>query len=156
MTDDELRVLHQAAIKLGLPTTEVSVRNPFEMKGKRAEMLQAAISELDPAQAAAWNRDAGGELSLACQMAERGLIEHNSSTKKELWEKSPAYVLQRQAAQKKAEEELLAKWEKEAGDARERRTGSREIDETPYFGTGWQAQSRRKQWEYEQSMRTDR
>ena len=114
MTDAELRVLHQAAIKLGIPTTELSVRNPFEMKGKRAEMLQAAIAEVDPVQAAAWNRDAGGELSLACQMAERGLIEHSSATKKELWQKSPNYVVQKMAADKKAEEDLMAKWENDA------------------------------------------
>jgi len=155
MTDAELKVLHQAAIKLGIPTTELSVRNPFEMKGRKAEMLQAAISEVDPVQAAAWNRDAGGELSLACQMAERGLIEHSSATKRELWEQSPNYVVQKMAADKKAEEDLLAKWEKEAGDAREKRTGSREVDEKPNFGGGWQGEARRKQWEYEQSMRTN-
>ena len=34
MTDAELEALHQEAIKLGLPTTELSVLNPFEMKGK--------------------------------------------------------------------------------------------------------------------------
>ena len=118
-------------------------------------MLQAAIAEVDPVQAAAWNRDAGGELPLACQMAERGLIEHSSTTKKELWEKSPNYVVQKMAAGKKAEEDLLAKWEKEAGYAREKRTGSREVDETPNFGGGWQGEARRRQWEYEQSMRTN-
>ena len=101
MTDTELKTLHQAAIALNLPTTEMSVRNPFEMKGKRAEMIQAAVSQIDPVQAAAWRQAAGGELSLACQMAERGLIEHSSSTKSELWEKSPDYVTQKKKAEHK-------------------------------------------------------
>ena len=155
MTDNELKVLHQVAINLGLPTTEISVRNPFELKGKRAELLQMEIAQKFPEQAAAWRKAAGGELSLACQMAERGLIEHNQATKKELWEKDPTFVAQQQAANQKAEADMLARWEKDAGDLREKRTGSREFDERPNFGGGWQGEALRKQWEYEQSMRAN-
>ena len=155
MTDNELKVLHQVAISLGIPTTELSVRNPFELKGKRAELLQTEIAQKYPEQAAAWRKAAGGELSLACQMAERGLIEHTQSTKKELWEKDPTYVAQQQAANQKAEAEMLAKWDKEASDLREKRTGRRELDERPNFlGYGHKlAGSMERQWEYEQAMK---
>ena len=54
MTDNELKILHKVAINLGLPTTEISVRNPFELKGKRAELLQMEIAQKFPEQAAAW------------------------------------------------------------------------------------------------------
>ena len=75
-------------------------------------------------------------------MAERGLIEHNQSTKKEMWEKKPTFVAQQQAANQKAEANMLARWEQRAGDLREKRTGNREVDERLNFGGGWQGEAR--------------
>ena len=46
----------------------------------------------------------------------------------------------------------LAAMEKAAADARERRTGKRELDEIPNFGGGWQGDAMRRQYELDQAM----
>ena len=49
----------------GIDSSKISPSNPFEKSGTTAEILQAAIADLDPAQAARWRVAAGGSLSVA-------------------------------------------------------------------------------------------
>ena len=49
----------------GIDSSQISPSNPFEKSGSTAGRLQAAIAELDPAQAARWRVAAGGSLSVA-------------------------------------------------------------------------------------------
>ena len=43
----------------GVDATKIQPDNPFSKSGETASMLQAAVSEINPAQAARWCVDAG-------------------------------------------------------------------------------------------------
>jgi len=154
MTDKELILLRQAVTNLGMERSNIHPRNPFTLKGATAELLQEEIARLDPVQAAQWRLDSGRELSLDTLMAERGLIEHTDATRRELFELSPKAATQMITDQQQRDADLLKKWEEDAADMREARTGSREIDETPNFMAGGRAASagHKQMWEYNQRM----
>lgn len=65
MTPTEIQVLVQACRMAGIDANKVQPTNPFEKSGKVADLLQAAVAEIDPAQAAKWRVAAGGSLSVA-------------------------------------------------------------------------------------------
>ena len=65
MTPKQIELLVQACRMAGIDATKISPENPFEKSGGTAGMLQAAVSELDPEQAAKWRVDAGQSLSVA-------------------------------------------------------------------------------------------
>ena len=62
MTPQEIRILNQACQMAGIDSSKISPSNPFEKSGGTAKMLQAAVGELDPAQAARWRVAAGSSL----------------------------------------------------------------------------------------------
>ena len=49
----------------GLDANKISPENPFKKSGKTADLLQAAVSEIDPVQSARWRRDSDQGLSVA-------------------------------------------------------------------------------------------
>ena len=65
MTPKEIQVLHQACKAAGVDATKISATNPFKKSGLTASLLQAAVSEFAPEQAAKWRIDAGQGLSVA-------------------------------------------------------------------------------------------
>ena len=69
MTSKEIQILHQACIAAGVDASKIQPDNPFKKSGGTAAMLQAAVSEIDPAQAARWRVGAGSGLSLAVVVA---------------------------------------------------------------------------------------
>jgi hypothetical protein len=74
MTDRELMALHRYCIAAGLSSTDISPRNPFEMKGKNAVLIQAWMLENEPELAAQW-QDAAEEGTLHEVLLQRGLVE---------------------------------------------------------------------------------
>ena len=65
MTPTEIQVLVQACRAAGIDANKVQPTNPFKKSGKVADLLQAAVAEIDPGQAAKWRVAAGGSLSVA-------------------------------------------------------------------------------------------
>jgi len=51
MTPKQIQLLNRACKMAGIDSSKISPSNPFEKSGMTAGMLQAAIAELDPAQA---------------------------------------------------------------------------------------------------------
>ena len=49
----------------GVDASKIQPDNPFKKNGGTAQMLQAAVSEIDPAQAARWRVGAGQGLAVA-------------------------------------------------------------------------------------------
>ena len=74
MTDKELLALHDCCIGLCLRPSEISCRNPFEMKGKNAIAIQAWMLEHEPEVSAQW-QDAAEQGTLHKVLLQRGLIE---------------------------------------------------------------------------------
>lgn len=97
MNNTELKVLLEACKAAGIPAHEVRPDNPFKHGGTpRAQMLQAAVESINPAQAAAWRVEAGGSISLATAAAEAQLMPHTKETREDLYRHNPTYVTQQQ------------------------------------------------------------
>ena len=54
MTPKQIHLLNRACLMASIDSIKICPSNPFEKSGSTAGMLQAAIAELDPAQAARW------------------------------------------------------------------------------------------------------
>ena len=52
MTEKEIEVLAQACKAAGIDATKIKPENPFTKNGSTAAMLQAAVAEFHPEQAA--------------------------------------------------------------------------------------------------------
>lgn len=76
----------------GIDSSKISPTNPFEKSGSTAGMLQAAISEIDPAQAARWRVDAGGSLSVATMAELQGGEELSAAAQVNLWNDDPEFI----------------------------------------------------------------
>lgn len=76
----------------GVDPSKISPANPFEKNGMTASMLQAAVSEIDPAQAAKWRVAAGGSLSVATLAELNSGGDLSPAAKKDLWEHDHEFV----------------------------------------------------------------
>ena len=65
MTPKQIALLNQACQMAGIDSSKISATNPFKKSGQTPAMLQAAVAEIDPAQAARWRVDAGELLSVS-------------------------------------------------------------------------------------------
>jgi hypothetical protein len=149
MTENELKVLLEAAQSLKLNPAELKARNPFTMEGKVAESLQLAVQALDPMQAAQWAQEAGRGASLEAAAALAGVIPMSQAAHQNLMETSPEYVEQHKAAQEKAEAELLAKWDAEA----KAMANARGHDaDAPRPATNWRERWQQEQQEHQRLM----
>ena len=52
MAPKQIQVLNRACEMAGIDSSKISSNNPFKKNGSAVGILQAAIAELDPAQAA--------------------------------------------------------------------------------------------------------
>ena len=59
MTEKEIDVLAQACRAAGIDASKIKPENPFTKNGGTATILQAAVAELHPEQAAEWRVAAG-------------------------------------------------------------------------------------------------
>ena len=77
-------------------------------------MLQAAIAELDPAQAARWRVAAGGSLSVATMAELQSGEELSAAAQADLWNHDPEFVAEFQQQQEKSLEAQLKALERGA------------------------------------------
>ena len=91
----------------GIDSSKISPSNPFEKSGSTAGMLQAAIAELDPAQAARWRVAAGGSLSVSTLSELQGGEELSAAAQADLWNHDPEFVAEFQQQREKGLEAQL-------------------------------------------------
>ena len=124
MTDKEIKLLLDAAKMARIDPGKLSVRNPFELSGNTAIAIQSAVSLLDPAQAAQWNKDAGFKESLETVAVKAGLSQPTATSHDEQMAADRDYVVGAQDAQAAFEAKMLASFDEEAGKMRSRRQRS--------------------------------
>ena len=76
----------------GIDSSKISPSNPFEKSGTTAEILQAAIADLDPAQAARWRVAAGGSLSVATMAELQSGEELSAAAQSDLWDHDLEFI----------------------------------------------------------------
>ena len=118
MNKQEIEILSQACRMAGIDSRKISPENPFSKSGKVAELLQAAVGELAPAQAAKWRIDAGGSLSVATLAEMQAGGELSEAAMADLWQHDAAFVADRQKESQQQEQSLLQKMEQQADEAR--------------------------------------
>ena len=102
------------------PSTLQAV-NPFQKTGPKAQAIQIAAEQINPAQAARWRVESGETVSLAAAAAKAGLTEMNRSIHEELQQLDADYITGQQEAAARREADLLASLEKGANDLAEAR-----------------------------------
>ena len=105
----------------GIDSSKISPSNPFEKSGSTAGMLQAAIAEIDPAQAARWRVAAGGSLSVATMAELQGGEELSAAAQADLWNHDPEFVAEFQQQREKGLEAQLKALEDGAAASSEKR-----------------------------------
>ena len=121
MTPKQIQLLHRACRVAGIDSSKISPSNPFEKSGSTAGMLQAAIAELDPGQAARWRVAAGGSLSVATMAELQSGEELSATAKADLWNHDPEFVAEFQQQREKSLESQLKALENGAAEKREQR-----------------------------------
>ena len=92
MTPQEIQVLHQACVAAGVDAIKISATNPFKKSGLTASLLQAAVSEFAPEQAARWRIDAGQGMNLATLNEIQTGGELSQSAMQDRWNHDPHFV----------------------------------------------------------------
>ena len=111
MTPKEIQVLYRACQSAGIDASKITPANPFEKSGGTAQLLQAAVSQVDPAQAARWRVSAGGGLSIATLAELESGAQLSQQAQKDLWEHDADFVVDYQKQQKESEAVMLKKLE---------------------------------------------
>ena len=114
MQKTEIEVLLQAAKRLNINPSELKALNPWTQKGPRAEAMQMAVLEVNPAMAAKWRSESGDEISLKTVAYEHGLVEGDQQIFDDLRAHSPAFVAQEQQRKTEWEEKMLKEMEDKA------------------------------------------
>ena len=114
MKKDEIQVLLQAADRLKINPSELKALNPWTQKGPRAEAMQMAVLEVNPAMAARWRSESGEEMSLKTVAYEHGLVEGSKEVFDDLRAHSPAFVAQEQQAKETWEQKMLSEMDSKA------------------------------------------
>ena len=107
MTPKEIQILHQACVAAGVYPSKIQPDNPFKKSGGTAQMLQAAVAEIDPAQAAKWRTDSGQSLSVATMAELHSGEPLSDKAKQQLWDLDPKFVEDVQKQQVKHEQDIL-------------------------------------------------
>ena len=112
----------------GVDSKKIKPENPFTKNGMTAGLIQAAIAELDPAQAARWRVDAGGGLSVATLTEVHAGGELSDAAKSDMWLHDPDFVVNRQREQSMTVEKQLAWLDAETDKSRRAREGDQAVD----------------------------
>ena len=118
MTPKEIQVLSQACQMAGIDSSKISPNNPFEKSGGTASLLQAAVAQVDPAQAAKWRVAAGGSLSIAPLSELESGQQLSQQAQKDLWEHDAAFVVDYQQQQQSSEAAMFKQLEEQAAASR--------------------------------------
>lgn len=148
----DVELLMKAATLAKIPPDQLKPQQPWSFTGKTAETLQVAVESLDPVKAAEWRSEAGGTISLATQAAELGLQEHTTATKADLLAHDPRAVIQHRAAAEQWERDQLAAMEKAVTEIQTAKYGKPLDPNEKNLGHGWQANSLRRQQQFDQAM----
>jgi len=159
LTDAELTQL----IAIDPTADPVNPWHPRYDNTKRGQNIRARFEMASPELAAGLKGKAPNvQLSAKAAAYERGLIPLDEAIHTEMMDKSLIY---RQQFQSKQEDGLKAMEEKMWADAQALAAKNGNPDprasyeaqqagkEMPNFGSGWQADARRRDWQYQQSMR---
>ena len=122
MTPKQIQLLNQACKMAGIDSSKISPTNPFEKSGSTAGMLQAAIADLDPAQAARWRIAAGGGLSVATIAELQSGEELSAAAQSDLWAHDPEFVAEFQQQRANSFESQLKALETGAAEKRLKNT----------------------------------
>ena len=109
MTEKEVQVLFDACRAAGINSQKISAENPFLKSGKVAALLQAAVAEIDPAQAAKWRVAAGGSLSVATLSELQSGGELSAAAKADLYAHDHQFVVDLKR-QQVADQTKTEKW----------------------------------------------
>ena len=126
MTPKEIQVLNQAYKSAGIDASKITPSNPFEKSGGTASLLQAAVAQVDPAQAAKWRVAAGGGLSIATLSELESGQQLSQQAQKDLWEHDAVFVLDYQKQQQESEASMFKQLEEQAAAASSLRNKMRE------------------------------
>ena len=148
----DIELLMKAAAFAKIPPDQLKPEQPWSFSGRTAELLQMAVESIDPVKAAEWRSAAGGSISLATQAAELGLQPHSKATKEDLMKHDPRAVIQERAAQEQWEKDQLAAMEKAVADIQTAKYGKPLDPNEPNFGSGWQGDAMRRQYELDKAM----
>ena len=107
MTPQQIQLLNRACMMAGVDSKKIKPENPFTKNGMTAGLIQTAIAELDPAQAARWRVDAGSSLSVATMAELQSGLELSESAKADLWNHDADFVGESQQLKQK---EKLTSW----------------------------------------------
>jgi hypothetical protein len=118
MTPKEIQVLSQACQMAGIDSSKISPNNPFEKSGGTASLLQAAVAQVDPAQAAKWRVAAGGGLSIAQLSELESGQQLSQQAQKDLWEHDAAFVVDYQQQQQSSETATFKQLKEQAAASR--------------------------------------
>ena len=118
MTPKEIQVLNQACKSAGIDASKITPSNPFEKSGGTASLLQAAVAQVDPAQAAKWRVAAGGGLSIATLSELESGQQLSQQAQKDLWEHDAAFVVDYQKQQQESEASMFKQLEEQAAATR--------------------------------------
>lgn len=121
MNETELQTLLNAAKLAKIDPSGLKPVNPFTQSGERAQAMQMAVSEVDPAQAARWRIAAGETISLASAAAKAGLAGMTPAAHEELKSLDADYIAGAQEAEARREADLLDSLEKGAAGLAEKR-----------------------------------
>ena len=128
MTPSEIKILRDACLVAGVNASQISAENPFTKKGKTAELIQMAVAEFHPEQAARWRKDAGGTISLETAAVLAGEAEPSDATRADLWAHDPQYVRDAIKEREQSEAALLKHLEESATAAYRKRVGERAFE----------------------------
>ena len=162
MTKEQRAFCGAVARKYKIDIYKLSCTNPFELDTPTAQNFQTALLTEDRVKALELKQAAGYEKSLGAQLVEDGEIELTKEAHEELMNVDPLYAAQYADRQEQREKEIIeSMWkgaqEKAAQngnpDPRESYEKEKAGQAMPFFGAGPMADARRRQWEYQQSMR---
>ena len=128
MTPTEIQVLQQACQAARIDASKIQPENPFKKSGSTATLLQAAVAEFAPAQAAKWRCEAGGGLSIQTLSEMQAGGELSDAALADLWNHDAQFVQDRIQEQSKSEERILAAMDKETDRLRRKRDGDKVVD----------------------------
>jgi len=148
----DVELLMKAAALAKIPPDQLKPEQPWSFTGKTAEALQIAVESLNPVKAAEWRSQAGGTISLATQAAELGLQEHTRATKADLLAHDPRAVIQAQAAADQWVKDQLADMDEKVNKIQTAKYGKPLDPNEKNLGHGWQANSLRRQQQFDQAM----
>lgn len=121
MTEKEIKILLEAAKAAHINPGKLATKNPWTCSGNVAVAIQSAVSMIDPAQAAQWQREAGRVDSLEAAAVRAGITPPTLDSHHEMLENDPDYVTGQMEAKSAWEAKMLSDMDKAAEEMKHQR-----------------------------------